>query len=49
MSAPTIELGKKLCAQLVPAVTGQGGEAGAAPTGAPAHLAPLLGVLRGWK
>ncbi|MBV6417019.1 MAG: Glucose-6-phosphate isomerase [Steroidobacteraceae bacterium] len=44
-----VELGKKLCAQLVPAVTGQGGEAGAAPTGAPAHLAPLLGVLRGWK
>ena len=40
-----VELGKKLCGELVPAVTGEGDDAAAAP----AHLQPLLAVLRGWK
>jgi len=40
-----VELGKKLCGELVPAVTGEGDGAAAAP----AHLQPLLTVLRGWK
>jgi len=40
-----VELGKKLCAGLVPAVTG-GEDAVAA---APEHLRPLLETLRGWK
>ena len=42
-----VELGKKMCAGLVPAVTGQGTEASAGA--APPHLAPLLEALRGWK
>ncbi len=42
-----VELGKKMCAGLVPAVTGQGTEASAGA--APPHLGPLLETLRGWK
>ena len=40
-----VELGKKLCGDLVPAVTGEGEGAAAAA----AHLQPLLEALRGWK
>jgi glucose-6-phosphate isomerase len=43
-----VELGKKLCAELVPAVT-SGGGAGAHLDAAHAHLQPLLEALRGWK
>mgnify|MGYP001046498630 CR=1 FL=1 len=47
-----VELGKKLCAALVPAVTGDeegAGSSGAGSAAAPEHLRPLLGALRGWK
>jgi len=40
-----VELGKKLCGELVPAVTGKMGGAAASAT----HLQPLLETLRGWK
>ena len=48
-----VELGKKLCGELVPAVAGKGDttadRAAAGRDAAPAHLQPLLAVLRGWK
>ena len=47
-----VELGKKLCAGLVPAVTGEGRPGSGSDAGlaaAPEHLRPLLATLRGWK